>query len=203
MRNKRITYSVINISDNSEWKWCYSAKELQEELNILFTNQSIKSIFVQLYGYLASHHSKNYIDLSCEAGGCIVVFDKSIIELEIHAEGQINYRFLSINNVEIKTVKDYPPKDYDTLINSYFDIVNHDISIDIINKRVTGFDVIGTDMWCFSLKSFNNDLAKIASLKHDLPAEIDINTTEAKIRLIGDCIEYFRVIIEEKQSSYK
>lgn len=202
-RFQRTEYTVFEIPkkiEGTEWQWCYSAKELQEELQGHFTGKTIKAVYVVLEGYLeSSHHTTDCIDLSCEGGGCIVVFDDGVLELVLHAKGQFNYRIDPPNVIKTHDTKDFTPNDCNKLGECFFNIENHDISVGIAGQVVQDIRVIGTDMWCFSLENFDSNKARQAANEKNLPAEIDLCTDRYTVRLIGDDIEYYRLKIETNE----
>ena len=199
---RRIEYSYFSFSKSAEeikYKWCYSARELQDILCKQFRAHTITAVYVSLRGYInSSHHRTNMVNLSCEAGGCIVVFDNAVLDLGIHAMGQFQYRIVPIEDVTIHTTKDFPPRDYDKLYSAYYDISNHDITVNYAEKEISEIDVVCTDMWCFPLNGFDEEKANLAKEQYDLPERIVLTSGAFNIHIIGDDLEYFRVKIEEK-----
>ncbi|MGN0611402.1 MAG: hypothetical protein ACI4JI_06415 [Ruminiclostridium sp.] len=198
----KIEYTIIDIPEKvggEEWKWCYSARKLQQELQQKFKGQRLKAVYVDLEGYLeSSHNGTDLIDLSCESGGCKVFFDNAVLELGLHVEGQFEYRIVPLDVVKTRDVKDYPPNDFRTPACCYFDIQKHDITVKIADQIISDIRVAGTDTWCFSLDDFDEAEAELASYTKDLPAEIDLCTDTYTICLIGDYIEYFYLKIEKQ-----
>ena len=77
-RFRRIEYYIIDRPDKN-WKWLYSAKEGEEELNALITNQKLQGLYISLSGYLNSASDcKNLIDLSCWGGSSLLVFENIV-----------------------------------------------------------------------------------------------------------------------------
>ncbi len=201
-RYRRMEYSYFSFSKSAEKikdTWCYSAKELQNRLCEKFCGHRLIAIYVSLHGYIDSdHHSNDIVDLSCEAGGCIVVFDHAVLDLGIHAMGQFQYRIVPTEDVTIHTTKDYPPNDYNKLYSAYYDISNHDITVDYTQKTITAIDVIPTTMFCFSLSGFDEEKARQAGKRYDLPKTIVLKSESFSIHIIGDDLEYFRLRVEAK-----
>lgn len=194
----KVQYTEI-IQPDAEWQWCYSAKELQKLLREGFVGKKLNGLFVDLEGYLESHHhSTDYIDLSCEGGGCNLIIGDELLVLGLHAEGQFNYCILPMSAVTLHSTKDFPPNDFTRIGNCFFDVNDHDITTKIAGQIIRSIEVKGTNMWCFSIKTFDEEKAEFAAKKNDLPAEIDIITDFFTLRLIGDDIEYYRLKIVEK-----
>ncbi len=201
IKNRKYKYSIIKSPNEGEyynWEWCYSAKELEKKLKALFVGKTVKGIYIDFEGYLENydHHSTDYIDLSFEGGDCNIIFDDTVLELGLHAEGQFNYNIAPLKSYKITQCNDYPPQDDDRYY-SYLNIEDHDITAKISNQAVTDICVPGTDMWCFSCNDFNNKKADAAAELKDLPLEIDLYINGHIIRLIGDDMEYYRVKIEK------
>lgn len=198
---EKTEYTVFEIPEEiegSEWKWCYSAKALQQELQCRFNGRTLLGVYVELDGYLESeHHNTDYIDLSFEGGGCIVVFDNAVLELGLHVSGQFIYRIVPVDVVKMRSVNGYPPYDCIEMADCYLDIQNHDITVKISGRTVTDMRVIGTDLWSFRMDGFDIEKANAAKSKNDLPGEIDICTDAYTVRLIGDDMEYYFVAIEK------
>ncbi len=200
-RNKKYKYSTFELTETNEcykWGWCYSAKELEKKFKKLFVGKTVKGIYIDFEGYLENydHHSTDYIDLSFEGGGCNIIFDDTVLELGLHAEGQFNYNIAPLNCYKITEYNDYPPQDDDRYY-SYLNIEDHDITAKISNQTVTEIRVPGTDMGCFRCNDFNEEKADAAAKSNDLPSEIDLYINGHIIRLIGDDMEYYRVSIEK------
>lgn len=196
--NEKLKYSIIDLPDTL-WKYSYSAKALQEELNALFARQTLKSVYVGLDGYLESMHSKtNSIDLTYMGGSSLAVFEKAVLQLIIHVEGMIEYRYFPIWEMKHHEVFDYPPDDMALSDKYFFDAANHEITYEYANKRVNHIAVSGTDSWGFFQPIFDETAAEAAAKENDLPTEIAIRTDDCAVRFVGDSIEYYYVIFEGK-----
>lgn len=69
-----IEYSTIDIPKkyDKKFRWCYSANELENQLKGHFSGNIIRSVYVDLEGYLgSSHHDTNRVDLSFENGDAL------------------------------------------------------------------------------------------------------------------------------------
>lgn len=72
----------------------------------------------------------------------------------------------------------------------WYDIHNHDLSVEYENARIERVEVYGTDEWLFSLQDYDSKRAKKAADKIDLPDEVQIITNSCRILFSNDCIEY-------------
>ena len=191
---------VIATLPDVEWKCCYSAKGLEEELNRTINGHHIKAIYVGLDGYLESMHSKtNFIDLSYMGGTSLILFEKVVLQLAIHTEGMIEYRFFPIWDLRLRKVFDYPPDDMGLSDKYFYNTINHDITYGYLDEKVRSISVKGTSAWAFSQPFFDETIAEVAADKNDLPAEIAFWTDSCVVRFIGDYIEYYYVSFESRQ----
>lgn len=197
----KFEYSVIEFSEQDEpMQWCYSAKELEKELGKTLKDKIIQNIYVTLSGYIDScHNNTDCIDLSCEAGGCIIVFDDIVLDMSIHVEGQLSYRFVPKEMVTIQTVTGAVPTQYHGIENGFFDIKNHDISYHIDGAQLQNLSVKATNIWAFSDIGQDENLLEAAAQKNDLPAEVDLFTDKCIIRIIADELEYYRILLEDNE----
>jgi hypothetical protein len=195
-QNEKLKYSIVDLPD-TPWKYSYSAKALQAELNALFAKQTLRSIYVGLDGYLESMHSEtNFIDLSYMGGTSLVVFEKVVFQLDIAVEGMIEYRCFPIWEMKYHEVFDYPPNDMVLSDKYFFNAANHEITCDYANKSINDIVVIGTDTWGFLQPTFDEAAAAAAAKENDLPGEIALRTDDCVIRFVGDSIEYYYMIFE-------
>jgi hypothetical protein len=157
---------------------------------------TLKKIYIDLPGYLeASHHRENYIDMSCESGGCKIFIDDIVIDFFLIAEGQLKYRIISNSSVHEHHTKDFPPNDYDVYHDCFFNVRNHNLSFEMNEAIIKDIEVIGTDLWCFDVRGFDKELASRAAKKNDLPGEVWIKTDCYRVHIILDDLEYFRLDI--------
>lgn len=193
-------YSVIEVEQEEPMQWCYSAKKLEKELGEKLRDKSVQSIYVSLSGYLDSYQNDtDRVDLSFEAGECIVVFNDIVLEIAIHTQGQLAYRFVPKDKVNIKTFIGAVPAQCHGIENAYFDIKNHDISYNIEGSRLQKVSVMATYMWAFSDIGQDKELLEESVQKNDLPAEIDLLTDKCNIRIIGDEFEYYSILLEDNE----
>lgn len=193
----KLKFTIAAFPD-TEWTYSYSAKELQEELNMLFSGQKVNAVYVGLDGYLESlHWGKDYIDLSYMGGTSLVVFDKVVLQVAIHVEGMIEYRHFPIWEMRLREVFDYPPDDMLMSDKYFYNAADHEISHDYAGQEVKAITVKGTNTWAFSQPTFDETIAEVAAKKNDLPTEIDILMSTCIIRFVGDELEYYWVFFEE------
>ena len=189
-------YSVMQLPD-VEWRFSYSATELEKELNRVFSGQVLKEIYVSLEGYLESLGSTtDYIDMSCLGGTSLLVFDSTVLQLAIHAEGMIEYRRFPTYQMSSQLVFDYPPEDMAVTGKYFFNVLGHAVSVDYTGKKAIGISVKRTDAFPFSLAGFDEAKGEEAEKKNDLPSEIDFHTGTCSIRFIGADTEYYVVRFE-------
>ena len=101
-------YTVISLPD-AEWVFSYSAKKFETELNKHLKGQKLRSVYIALSGYLDSmYKTADYIDLSCIGGTALIIFEKLVLQLAIHAEGMVEYRIFPDREVKMEAVFDYP-----------------------------------------------------------------------------------------------
>lgn len=196
-RFDRIEYTVFEIPEHiagREWQWCYSAKRFGEELRRNFLGKTIQSAYVSLGGYLESAGREKDM-ISCEASGCIVVFENAALQCDLCAMGEFAYRIVPLECLGRRATKDYPPKNGDEIYKCYFDLDHHDLSVHICNRKVTDIFVPGTDLRMFRIAGFDEGKAEKAASEKDLPGEICLCTDAYTFRLIGSDIEYFCVKI--------
>lgn len=200
-RYPKIRYTDFKIPDTMEGngsEWCYSARDFEGGLKDRFEGQKLVAVYVELRGYLEGRISADPFDLLCDGSGCILIIGESLIELGLHAEGQFRYRILPLCAAETRTTKDYPPNGYYEFLNCYFNINDLDTPVTVADQEIQQIEVKGTDMWCFNTESFDSEKAQRSADKKDLPAEIVIRTDDFTVRLLGDCIEYYHLILERQ-----
>ena len=189
-----IRYYKIELP-NGKRVYSYSAEKLQQELSALLVGQRIRGLYVCLYGYHNSLHSRtNVIDMSyLGGGGAFLVFENTTLELEIQAIGMIKYRYFPSSAVTITEIANQEP---DNLWTYYFSLADHDVTFDYQNSRVDSVAVKGANCWAFPQPEFDECIAEEAEEKGDLPTEIDIATDNCLLRYYADIIEYYWVVIE-------
>jgi len=197
---EKLKYYTAVLPD-TEWTYSYSAEELQTELRERFAGTKLRGIYVSLDGYLeALHSSVNTIDLSYMGGTAIIIFDKTVLQLEIYAEGMIEYRCFPAWEMKLREVYDYPPEDMICSEKYYFNAADHEVEFEYTNSLVENISVKGCDTWGFDQSGFDAERAKKAAEKNDLPAEIVLHTDVCEIRIVGEKLEFFWVFFKKKQS---
>ena len=180
---------------NGKKVYSYSAEKLQQELSALLVGQRIRGLYVCLYGYHNSLHSRtNVIDMSyLGGGGALLVFENTTLELEIQAIGMIKYRYFPSSAVTITEIANQEP---DNLWNYYFSLADHDRTFDYQNSRINSVAVKGANYWAFPQPEFDERIAEKAEERGDLPTEIDIATDSCLLRYYAAIIEYYWVVME-------
>ena len=200
MRQK-VEYYTIKIASQEKMSWVYSAFDFQNILNDELQGHMLKKVFVSLYGYLDSaKRKKDRFDFSYMGGTLILVFEDRIFELVIHTEGMIEYRIMPSYETQIPTSGsiDYPPSN--TGIkgdNNYYDL-GKEFDLNCFGQIVKEIKVNKTDTYPFDLEGFDETLAAEAEKQGDLPSGVELFMNNGVVlKLLGDCIEYFIVELEE------
>lgn len=178
--------------------WCYSAKQLQNELASLLLGQKLLHIFVPAYEYIESMqeygcYKNRILNFSFIGGGVTLVFENTVLDLGVHAEGMLQYRVFKTTDLKYEETvcseEELKCSYYDSY---YFSVTDSPIAFRFENKQLVKIRVEGTAYYCFELEGFDCVTAKEAGKAHDLPVQIVLllsNTTTIKI--IGDDMEYF------------
>lgn len=181
----------------TEWIFSYSAVQLQEELNKRLAGQKIKKIYVDLEGYLESVYiDPNGIDLTM-GGDSLIILERDALQLIVHVEGMIEYRWIPTGEIQMQTHYDYPPMTLGKPEKYLFDLSNYEFKFNCCGSTVHHVSVKGTNTWAFPLEDFDESIAAEAAQKGDLPASIILHTDCCNVIFLGDSIEYSYVIFEE------
>lgn len=199
--HRKEKYFIASLPDG-ELAYSYSAKQLQAELNELFAGQKLKAIYVGLEGYLETLRNRvNVIDLTYMGGITLIVFDTVVLEFVIHVEGMIAYRCFPAQELKPQEKYDYPPEDLLMSDRYFFDIAGHELAYEYKDKVVKRITVNGTDTWGFSQPSFDEEIAREATEKRDLPTDIVLHTDEFNICFEGDDLEYYYIVFERARNT--
>ena len=193
----RVHYSFISY-DDSNMKWCYSAKMLEKELNEKCCGQTVTNIYAGLNGYLETMHwSENFYDFSYMGGPLLVFFEKWVLVLYIHGLGMIEYCFLDIWDVKVKETIDYIPDNLGLKGDNSFYNLNNQFYLKFVGSKIIDIDVGRSNCYPFSLSTFDEERAGLAEKKNDLPERISLNfENKVKFMLVADDIEYFYVKLD-------
>ena len=184
------------------WRYCYSAEDLEKELNDFIAGQKLKAIYTDLYGYPEATIHTDRIDCSYMGEITLIVFEKTVLELEINVEGVIKYRHFPIWEMKRRTFFDFVPDDMGNTEKYFYDIADGgNISFDYTDREMKSVTVKKTDSWGFAPWDFDETLAARAAKNNDLPAEIVFNTEICAIRFLGDYMEYYYIYFEEPTPS--
>ena len=202
MRQK-VEYYTIKIDSQEKMSWVYSASDFQNILIEGLQGHTLKKVFVSLYGYLdAAKREKDHFDFSYRGGTLILIFENRLLELVIHTEGMMGYRIVPIYNASLPTCGriDYPPSE--TGIkgdNNYYDL-GKEFDLNCLEQTVQKIKVNKTDTYPFDLEGFDEMLAIEAEKQGDLPSGVELFMSNGVVlKLLGSCIEYFFVKLEEHE----
>lgn len=197
----KVDFSTI-ITPDEEYKWCYSYQELQNELNNICKNHTLKKVYADLQGYLESlDQGENYYDFSYFGGPVILIFDNTAVELCIHGEGMVQYRAINLSDVKINNTKDFPPDDMGVENNNYFYDLSKQFELSYEEQNVLSVSVDATDCYAFSLESFGFDKKKADSAMEAniLPNNIHFQLSNGvDFGIYADVIEYFYIELEKQ-----
>ena len=201
MREK-VEFYTIKIDSLKDLEWVYCATDFQRVLNQALKGQSLKKVFVSLYGYLDSQRrSDRYFDFSYIGGTLLLVTEDAVLELVIHAGGMMEYRLLSICEVNIPDCGRiaYPPHDTGCVGDRYYYDLGSDFNIFCLERKMEEIVVQKTDAYAFPLDGFDEDRAAEAEKLNELPQSVKINMVNGiTINMEAD-LEYFYVQIEDNQ----
>ncbi len=171
-RFSKIDFSEI-IAPNEKREWCYSSEELQSELNDICQNHILKKVYVALQGYLESlHQDKNHYDFSYFGGPVFLFFDNIAIEIFVHIMGMVQYRVINLWDIKIENRRDFPPDDMGLKGDNYFYDLSKQFELLYEEQKVISVLVDKTNCYPFSLEGFDEQKAKVAEEKNNLPNDI-------------------------------
>lgn len=198
---EQVEFYTIKIDSSKELEWVYSAIDFEKVLREELKEQKLNRLFVSLYGYLdSSKRSDLCWDFSYMGGSLLAIFDRSVLELAIHAEGMIEYRIFTIYELKylVNGRIDYPPSDTGLKGDSYYYELGKEINGKCFGVPIETIEIGTTDAYPFDLERFDKNLAQEAEKRGDLPTGIKIKfENNEKLELLGDAIEYFYVKIED------
>lgn len=194
----RMEYSTIKI-DETEPLWCYSAKELQCVLNDLCRDHTLKTVYVDLRGYVESlRNDENFIDLSHLGGPIVLLFDTLAIELFIHADGMVQYRVCQLHNIKISSANDYIPENIGFIGGNHYRDLKDQFELRFEEQRVESVSVDSIDCYPFDLSDFDKEKAEAAQEINDLPSAIHLKLQNGvDFTLYGE-IEYYSIKLKKQ-----
>lgn len=192
-RYMRCEFTIVDAAD-IPWQWCYSAIELEQTLNDICKGQRLQRILVGLHGYLESlRFDTNLLDLTYFGGGIYLVFDSVIVNMLIHADALIEYRFLQPYQVHFHNKKDSPPDDLFYRDTYYYDLKNQ-FELVYAGHIVSKIQITKTNIYPFDLKDFDKDKAAAAEQRNDLPSAVFLQLDNGvQVCLVGSDIEFFYI----------
>ena len=199
----KVNYATI-ATPNVEFNWYYSYLELQNELNTLCQNHTLKKVYAGLQGYLESfHHSDNYYDFSYLGGSVLLIFDNVAVELCVHGTGMVQCRTMNLWDVKIRTTKDFPPSDMGLIGDRYFYDLSMQFQLTYENQIVERVAVDNVDAYPFSLSGFDEEKAKAAEENNSLPDHVHFHLRNGvDFGVYSEQIEYFYIELKKENTSH-
>lgn len=202
---EKVEFYTIKTDSQKEMSWVYSATEFQNVLTKEFHGQKLNRLFVRLYGYLASSkRSDHLLDFAYTGGTLLVIFERSVLELDIHTVGMMQYRILPFHEVNIPrhSNTDYPPPDTGSKDENYFYDLSHAFDLTFVETEVRKVEVNKTVTYPFELEGFDEAIAAEAQKRGDLPQDIYFYMDNGVLlKLCEDCNEYFYIELEKRVES--
>lgn len=197
MANQRfgkVNYSTI-VTPDEEGQFYYSYTELQDKLNELCKNHTLKKVYADLQGYLESfHQGDNYYDFSYFGGPLLFVLDNIAIEICVAGKGMVEFRAINLWDIKIKSTKDFPPSNMGHDGDNYFYDLSEQFQLKYEGYTVQEVVVDNIDCHSFSLSSFDEEKAKIAEETNSLPDHIHFHLSNGvDFGVYSDDIEYFYI----------
>ena len=111
--NEKVYFYRFKTIDNNEMRLCTSASKFENELKERFCGKKLTEFYVPLDYWnctgkrVNENGARKWICFE-ESGPIILFFEEEGIELCIHIEGYIHYRFVKHQDLNIEYVYDYP-----------------------------------------------------------------------------------------------
>lgn len=190
---EKVNYLTVTTPD-IEYIWCYSYLDLQDRLNELCKNHTLKKVYASLIGYLESYsHNKNYYDFSYLGGPVILIFDNVAIEFCIHGVGLVKYREMNPWDVKVRKSYDLPPDD-EYIFNRYFYDLGKQFELQYEEQQVNEVIVDRTDCYVFDVSGFDEERAQAAEKANLLPNGMHFRLANGvDFAVCADEIEYFYI----------
>lgn len=189
----RVYYSTI-VAPDEKRTFYYSYLELQDKLNELCREHTLKKAYVNLESYLEAFKGDNLCDFSYIGRSVILLFDNIALEICVHAVGMIECRTIRLGDIEIKSTKDFPPSNMGLKgDNSFYDLGNQ-FELSYEGQGVISVSVDETDCYPFSLEGFDEEKAEKAAEANSLPENIRFKLENGvEFGIYADAIEWFYV----------
>lgn len=196
----KVNYSTI-VTPDEKSTFYYSYLGLQNELNNLCKEHTLKKVYVDLRGYLESFHKgDNYYDFSYYGGPVIFIFDNIAIELCVHGMGMIECRAINLSEIEIKSTKDFPPSNMGLVGDNYFYDLSEQFQLAFENHIVKEVIVDNIDAYPFSLSRFDEEKANTAAEANSLPNNVHFHLRNGvDFGVYSHDIEYFYVKLDQEK----
>lgn len=179
--------------------WCYSYQELQDQLNEVCKNHTLKKAYADLEGYLESHHSdSNYYDFSYMGGPVILLFDNIGVEFCVDGVGLVQYRLLNLWDVKIKKHEECPCDDIGKIADNYFYDLSKQFQLSYEDQKVLEITVDPINTYPFIPHNFDREKAALAEKTSSLPTNIHFHLGNGvDFGIYGDHIENFYIELKK------
>lgn len=196
-RLKNIDFSEIDMS-RDPYTWYYSYKELQDMLNDVCKNHTLKKVYVELGAFLeADYHGENYYDFSYSNSMLFLLFDNIAIDLYVESTGMIKCRTIDLYYVLIKNIKDFPLEELDETYGCFYELSN-EFRLPYAGQKVTEVVVDNVNIYPYSLDSFDNEKAKASAAANELPNNIHFKLANGVyFGIYADNIESFYIELKK------
>lgn len=187
---------------SEDWHWCYSARDLQKQLDQLVKGLVLKNMYISFESYMRGKcHHRSHFNLAFVGGYVLLIFDKLAIEFAIHVEGMVKYHFFSPEEIHLEEVYDTEPDEYHPVYENVVEL-QPCFDAEYAEKTVIKSEVRSTDMWGMHLNGFDTERAARAADAKDLPERICfLLANGVQVQLICDDLEYCHIVVEKVSPS--
>ena len=195
-QNQEPLYYTVHVQ-NSEWRWCYSAKALQKLLTRAFWGQKLLRMMVDSCGYAeAIPFDGDRLNLTYMGGNLLLIFERTALELEILGEGLVRYRIMPRRCLRIRPGSGPIPAEYNPEPICFCDL-NTSFEPEYEGRTVCSAEVDQTWSWAFSAVGLDEEKAEAAAEAFDLPNAIRFLLEGGpELCLFADTIENYSIVLE-------
>jgi hypothetical protein len=190
---EKVNYLTVTTPD-IEYSWCYSYLDLQDRLNELCKNHTLKKVYVNLISYAESYSQDiNYYSFSYLGGPAILIFDNVAIEFCIHGVGLVKYREMNPWDVKVRKSYDLPPDD-EYIFDRYFYDLGKQFELQYEKEQVNKVIVDRTDYYAFDVNGFDEERVQASEKANILPKGMHFRLANGvDFAVCADEIEYFYI----------
>lgn len=172
------TFNLIK----KEFEWCYSAKNLEADLNNLCLSKEIRAIYVSAMNYREPLTvRKNFVNYYV-GSEIIIEFDDIILDLLIHAQGLYQWRYFEKKDIEIIGPKVKLISNGDMEFCNIHNVYNA-FNFEYLNSAINSICVDITDCYPWEANSF--DESKLSD-SIELPENLHFNLVNGNtLSLLG------------------